>query len=121
MLFEVSRGVRVSQVPELGVAVQTAEAGGVEDLGVSHQPLQRVHRLQACNARLPHGQAELLHTDTLRMYLSYTALCLSVTSLVVRFYSGPIDFLDGRHVVRVIVMEVMEGTHPGCLGWVTVG
>lgn len=86
MLFEVSRGVRVSQVPELGVAVQTAEAGGVEDLGVSHQPLQRVHRLQACNARLPHGQAELLHTDTLRMYLSYTALCLSVTSLVVRFY-----------------------------------
>lgn len=46
--------------PEFCVAVSAAEAAGVVDVLQGHQPLQRVHGLQARDARLPRRCAELL-------------------------------------------------------------
>ena len=56
--------------PELHAAVDAAEAGLVVDVEVCHQPLQGVHGLQTCDARLPHRRAELLTAHGTHVALS---------------------------------------------------
>lgn len=65
-----------SPSPEFGAAVRAAEAGAVVHVLIGHQPLQRIHRLQARRTRLLHRQAEVLctaskHSVTLRGHVTY--------------------------------------------------